>query len=154
MAPTIIQEPTAYWSGTRLTNLNRRTFTLLQEMDRLTGAQRALICDPRGTPLAIWHLEAFPLSREEAGRVGACLANLFAAFQGHTFREIEIAFEDRLVYARTLGNAFLAVVCARDTALSLVRMTCNVAAAPFETDKELQSNLSPGQKTDIGMRLG
>ncbi|MCI0477401.1 MAG: hypothetical protein L0Y55_14240, partial [Anaerolineales bacterium] len=80
MAPTIIQEPTAYWSGTRLTHLNRRTFTLLQEMERLAGAQRALVCDWQGTPLAIWHLEAFPLSREEAGRVGACLANLFAAF--------------------------------------------------------------------------
>lgn len=153
MAPTIIQEPNAVWSGNRLTLLNKRAWTLLQEMDKLTGAHAACICDSRGTALALWYNQV-ELARTTVDRVGACVANVFAAFPGHAFREIEMAYEDRLVYARMLGNAFLVVVCAPNTSLALVRMTCNVAAAPFEADKELQGYLSAGARADIGMRLG
>lgn len=152
MAPTILQEPQGIWSGARLTLLNKRAWALLQEMDKLPGAQVAFLCDARGAVLAVWYTTE--VARATAERVGACIANLFTAFAGHSFREIEILFGDRLVYARTLGNAFLAIVCAPNTSLSLVRMTCNVAAAPFETDKELQGHLASGQKVDIGIRLG
>jgi predicted regulator of Ras-like GTPase activity (Roadblock/LC7/MglB family) len=151
MAPIILQEPSSEWGGARLAALNRQSEAVLKEMERLPGAQSAFVCDLRGTALALWYTS--PLSRETASRIGGCIANLFTAFQGHKFNEIEILFADRRVYARTLGNAFLTVVCAPSTSLSLIRMTCNVAAAPFETDKELQGYLARG-KIDIGMRLG
>lgn len=153
MAPTILQEPNAMWSGARLTLLNKRVGALLQEMDKLSGAQVAWVCDVRGTTLALWYATT-ALPRATTDRVSACLANLFAAFPPHSFREIEILFEDRLVYGRTLGKAWLAVVCAPNTSLALIRMTCNVAAVPFETDKELQGYLGSTPKPNIEMRLG
>lgn len=153
MAQTILQEPNAVWSGGRLTLLNKRTWTLLQEMEKLAGAQMACVCDLRGAALALWYANE-EFTRATADRVGECVANLLTAFPGHSFREIELRYEDRLVYARTIGSAFMVVVCAPDTSLALVRMTCNVAVAPFETDAELQRYLAVPPRVDIGMRLG
>jgi predicted regulator of Ras-like GTPase activity (Roadblock/LC7/MglB family) len=144
--------PIASWSSTSYIAFNERTGVLFKGLEQSIGLQKAFLCDTRGNARAICATDALP--RETYDRIGACVANLFAAFQGHTFREIEIHFEDRLVYARTLGNAFLAIVCARDTNLALLRMACNVAAAPLEADKDLQKNLIVNPKSDIGMRLG
>ncbi len=146
MAPIILQEPSSEWGGTRLIIVNKHTEAVLKEMERLPGAQSAFVCDLRGTALALWYTS--PLSRETASRIGGCIANLFTAFQGHKFNEIEILFADRRVYARTLGNAFLVVICTPETSLSLVRMACNVAAAPFEADRELQKSLSPDLQSE------
>ena len=152
MATIVSQEPNAAWNGVRLTNLNRHTFALLNEMDKVPGAQRALICDPRGTVLAARVSGEF--ARETYEHVGACVATILTACPEHPFREIELRFADRLVYVRTLGHAFVAVACAVNTNLSLLRMTLNVAAAPIEADKELQTILSFTSKREIGMRLG
>jgi predicted regulator of Ras-like GTPase activity (Roadblock/LC7/MglB family) len=139
MATTILQESNSFWYDARLTSLNKRAFALLQEMDQVPGAQHAFICDRRGTTLATW--VTGELARETLDRVGACVAAIFTTFGKHSFSEIEFQFEDRLMYVRTLGNAFIAVVSARGANLALLRMTLNVAGAPFEADKDLQRYL-------------
>lgn len=151
MATLVPQEFTAEWGGALLAQLNKRAETLLREMDKVPDVQCAFICDARGNALVLWYTIP-PITREAASRVGACMVNLWKAFPGHIFEEIEMHFEDRWLYARTLGNAFLVVVCTRDVNRALLRMTCNVAAVPFQADKELQKNLSA--RPDIGMRLG
>lgn len=150
MATLVPQEFNAEWSGALLALLNRRAEALLREMDKVPGVQSAFVCDGRGNALVLWY--NVPITRETASRVGGCIANLWTAFSGHTFEEIEMRFEDRWLYARTLGNAFLVVVCTRETNRALLRMTCNVAAAPFLADKELQRNFVA--RPDIGMRFG
>jgi predicted regulator of Ras-like GTPase activity (Roadblock/LC7/MglB family) len=152
MATLVPQEFNAEWGGALLGLLNRRAEALLREMEKVPGVQSAFVCDARGTALVLWYIT--PLDRETASRVGVSVVNLMNAFSGHTFDEIDLRFEDRLVYARTLGNAFLVVVSAREVNRALLRMTCNVAAAPFLADKELQRNLSPTTRLDIGMRFG
>lgn len=150
MATLIPQEFTPEWGGALLAQLNKRAEALLREMEKVPGVQSAFVCDLRGNALVLWY--TVPITRETASRVGGCVANVWTAFPGHTFEEIEMRFDDRWVYARTLGNAFLVVVCAREVNRALLRMTCNVAAAPFQADKELQRNLS--SKPDIGMHFG
>jgi|GEM_PF-978836 hypothetical protein len=152
MATLVPQEFTAEWSGALLALLNRRAEALLREMEKIPGAQSAFVCDARGNALVLWYTT--PLTRETASRVGERVVNLFNAFPGKTFEEVEMRFDDRWLYARTLGNAFLVVVCTRDVNRALVRMTCNVAAVPFQTDKELQKNLLPHTRLDVGMRFG
>lgn len=150
MATLVPQEFNAEWGGALLALLNRRAETLLREMDKVPGVQSAFVCDSRGNALVLWY--NVPITRETASRVGGCIANLWSAFAGHTFEELELRFDDRGVYARTLGNAFLVVVCMHTVNRALLRMTCNVAAAPFQADKDLQRNLSA--RPDIGMRFG
>lgn len=152
MATLVPQEFTPEWSGALLVTLNKRAEALLREMDKVPGVQSAFVCDTRGTALVLWY--NVPITRETASRIGGCVANLWNAFSGHTFEEIELRFDDRWVYARTLGNAFLVVVCTREVNRALLRMTCNVAAAPFQADKELQSNLSPQPRIDLRFGMG
>lgn len=150
MATFVPQEFNSAWSGTLLTLLNQRAETLLREMEKIPGVQSAFICNMRGTALTLWYIT--PLDRVTANRLGESVASLMSAFPGHTFEEIEMQFEDRLVYVRTLGYARLVVIGTRNVSRALLRMTCNVAAVPFQSDKELQKNLSPTR--DVGMRLG
>lgn len=152
MAPIMLQEPSTEWPGARLAVLNKHTEAVLKEMEHLPGAQSAFVCDLRGTALAMWYTTA--LTRETASRIGGCISNVLTAFQGHTFNEIEILFADRRMYVRTLGNAFLVVVYTPETSLSLVRIACNVAAAPFESDKELQKYLASSQQAEVRLRFG
>lgn len=150
MATLVPHEFNAEWGGALLALLNRRAAALLREMDQVPGVQSAFICDGRGNALVLWY--NVPITRETASRVGGCVVNLWTAFPGHTFEEIEMRFEDRGLYARRLGNAFLVVVYTRETNRALLRMTCNVAAAPFLADKELQRNFVA--RPYIGMHFG
>ena len=140
VATMVYQAANAYWNGTRLTNLNKRANALLQELEQVPGVQHAVICDLRGSMLVA--RVSGELTRDTLDTVGSNVVTLRAAFAGHSFNSIEFQFEDRLMYVRTLGNAFIAIVTERGLNLALLRMSLNVAAAAFEADKNLQHNLT------------
>jgi predicted regulator of Ras-like GTPase activity (Roadblock/LC7/MglB family) len=140
MASTVYQAPNSFWSGARLTNLNKRCLVLLKEIEQVPGVRHAVICDLRGSMLVA--RVSGELTRDTLDTVGSNVVTLLATFAGHSFNSIEFQFENRLMYVRTLGNALIAIVCERGSNLALLRMSLNVAAAAFEADKDLQHNLT------------
>lgn len=140
MATVLKQELSSTWSGVRLINLNERCGQLLHEIEHVPGVQTACVHDNRGKVLGA--LVNADLDKGTYNRVGTEIAQCFAAFQARTgCRDLEFRFEKKLIYARDLGNAFLTVYCSPDASLSMLRMTVNVAAAPFEADPDLQKSL-------------
>jgi predicted regulator of Ras-like GTPase activity (Roadblock/LC7/MglB family) len=140
MATLIKQELSAAWSGVRLIRLNEECAALLTELEKIPGVQTAFICDNHGKVLGALSTATF--DRGIYNTVGANLARIIAAFQARGGgKDFELRFEQKIVCAREMGNAFVVVVMTPGTSLSLLRMTLNVSASRFEADPELQTNL-------------
>lgn len=140
MATLIKQELSSAWSGVRLIHLNEECAALLSELGKIPGIQTAFICDNHGKVLGALSTATF--DRGIYNTVGANLARIIAALQTRSgCKDLELRFEQRIVYAREMGNAFVVVVMAPGTSLSMLRMTLNVSAGRFEADPDLQTNL-------------
>jgi predicted regulator of Ras-like GTPase activity (Roadblock/LC7/MglB family) len=140
VANTMSQAPNSFWSGQRLATLLKRSNALLKEIEQVPHIQQAILFDQRGALLAARVNDA--LTRESVDRIGASVSTIIAAFPERAFTGIEIGYEGGLLFVRKLGHAFIAVVTADDSNLAMLRMTLNVAAEPFESDKDLQNNLA------------
>ncbi len=142
MATVLTQQPTKTWSGARLNRLNQSTASLLREMQSTAGVRAACVFDNQGALLAAnsnedWAEGLFARLGEEMARLLALLAAPV-----DKAKDIELRFQHGDIYVRDLGNAFEVVLCAPQVNWSLLRMTTNVAAAPFEKDAELQKSLA------------
>ncbi len=142
MATAIVQQPSKMWSGQRLNRLNQQTAALLREMRTAAGVRAACVFDNQGALLAANSNEDIRESLlSELGLQMARLRTLVQA-KSENAKDIELRFERGDVYVRDMGNAIQVVLCEPQVNWSLLRMTANVAAAPFEKDSELQKNLS------------
>lgn len=140
MATLIKQELSSAWSGVRLIRLNEECAALLTELEKISGVQTAFICDNHGKVLGALATTTF--DRGIYNTIGAHLARIIAALQVRSgCKDLEVRFEQRIVYAREMGNAFVVVVMTPGTSLSMLRMTLNVSASRFETNPDLQTNL-------------
>ena len=140
MATVLKQELSSTWNGVRLINLNERCGNLVREMEKVPGVQTVCVHDNRGRVLGALFTGDF--DKGDYNRVGTEIAQCLAAFQARTgCRDLELAFEKKLIYTRDLGNAFFTAYCSPTVSLSMLRMTANVAALAFETDPDLQKNL-------------
>ncbi len=142
MATAIVQQPSKVWSGQRLNRLNQQTAALLREMRGAAGVRAACVFDNQGALLAANSNEDLQESLlSQLGTLAVRLRTLVQA-KSENPKDIELRFERGDVYVRDLGNAIQVVLCGPHVNWSLLRMTANVAAAPFERDAELQKSLS------------
>ena len=136
----ITQEANLAWSGVRLALLNERCRTMFEQLAGVAGVQGGCVCDNHAAVLGL--LLAAEGDRRTFERIALALSQCFGALHARSaFKDLEVVFERRIVVARDLGNATLAVVCSENANLPLLRMTLNVAAGPFEGDAELQRGL-------------
>ncbi len=141
MTTVITQEASAVWSGGALARLNQQTSALLKEFEQTPGVRHAFVFDNRGKLLGGYLNEE--LDRGDINRAGLCVAQILAALEtrGGKPKEIELRFDRARLSGRDLGNAFVVVVCAPSINGSLLKMAMNVAAAPFESNADLQNRL-------------
>ncbi len=142
MATVVTQQPTKVWNGARLNRLNQSTASMLREIQTMAGVRMVCVFDNQGTLLAAgsnedWAEGTMAKLGEEMGRLLALLET-----RGDRAKDIELRFHHGDMYIRDLGNAFEVLMCAPRINWSLLRMTANVAAAPFEKDAELQKSLA------------
>jgi hypothetical protein len=125
---------------------------LLAQCHTTAGVIGSFVFDNYGMRLGAYVDEG--IGAEETHRVGLNLAQMLAALETLKFtaKEMQINFSRHSLYVRALGNAFGVILCNQNVNWSLLRMTVNVAAKPFETDRDLQRNLqlsSPSVKETL-----
>jgi predicted regulator of Ras-like GTPase activity (Roadblock/LC7/MglB family) len=142
LATVVTQQATKTWNGARLSRLNQSTAALLHETQATAGVRAVCVFDNRGALLAAHSNEDW--ADGFLARLGEQMARLLALLEARPdqAKDIELRFEHGDIYVRDLGNAFEVVLCAPQVNWSLLRMTANVAAAPFEKDTELQKSLA------------
>ncbi len=138
---TVTQEASAIWSGSALARLNQQTTALLKELEQTQGIRDAFVFDYRGRLLGGYLTEEF--DRGNINRAGLYVAQILAALETRDGKpkEIELKFDRSRLCVRDLGGAFVVVVCAPNINWSLLKMAMNVAAAPFESNADLQKSL-------------
>ncbi len=154
MATVVALQPNKTWNGARLNRLNQSTAALLREIQTTAGVRAACVFDNQGALLAANSNEDW--AEGFLVRLGEEMARLLALLAApvENAKDLELRFEHGDIYVRDLGNAFEVVLCAPQVNWSLLRMTANVAAAPFEKDAELQKSLAqaapPRRHTEAG----
>ncbi len=149
MATLLKQELSSAWSGFRLIHLNEQCAELFAEIEKVAGVQTILVCDNHGKIVGAWSTGTFDRGLYNA--IGASLAQTFAAFQARGgCKDLEYRFEQKILFARDMGNAFVVILLSPGTSLSLLRMTLNVAATAFESDVDLQKSLQQAAATRTG----
>ena len=148
MATLVKEELGPYWAGARLVHLNERCTLLLNEVEKVNGVQSAFVCDNHGR--VVGALVGGPADvanyavkvKRVTDRMGQAIAECFAAMETrHKCKDLEFYFDQKVLLARDLGNAFIAVILAAGATLSMLRMTLNVAGLEFASDAELQGSL-------------
>ncbi len=140
MATLIKQELSAAWNGFRLIRLNEQCAALLAEIEKVAGVQTIFVCDNYGKVVGAWSTETFDRGLHNA--IGARLAQTFAALQARgACKDLEYRFEQKILFARDMGNAFVVILMTPETSLPMLRMTLNVATTTFEADADLQNSL-------------
>lgn len=149
MATLIKQELSAAWSGFRLIHLNEQCAALFAEIEKVAGVQTIFVCDNHGKVVGAWSAGTF--DRGLYNSIGTSLAQTFAAFQTRGgCKDLEYRFEQKILFARDMGNAFVVILLSPGTSLSMLRMTLNVAATAFESDGDLQKSLQQVATTRTG----
>jgi hypothetical protein len=130
MATLMKQEPSSVWSG-------------FAEIEKVAGVQTIFVCDNHGKIVGAWSTGTFDRGLYDV--VGASLAQTFAALQARgECKDLEYRFEHKILFARDMGNAFVVILMAPETSLSMLRMTLNVAMATFEANVDLQNSFKQG----------
>lgn len=149
MATLIKQTLSSAWSGVRLIHLNEQCAALLTELEKIPGFHAAFVCDNHGQVLGA--LSTHDFDRGLYDTIGQNIAQTFAAFQARSgCKDLEYRFEQKIVFARDLRNAFVVILLTVGASLSMLRMAVNVAAESFETDIELQTNLKQAAAARTG----
>jgi predicted regulator of Ras-like GTPase activity (Roadblock/LC7/MglB family) len=107
----------------------------------MPGVRAACVFDNQGALLAASSNENLP--QNFLTHLGGEISRLLWLLEGksETPKETELRFDKGDLYIRDLGNAFQVILCLPQVNWSLLRITVNVAAAPFEKDAELQKSL-------------
>lgn len=141
MATLVEKERSEKWRGFPLRDLNAANRALLQALQNVAGIAQILICDNRGEMLGALINGAFDQKR--AHQIGAQIAQMYAALEarGKKSRDLELRLARGNLLARDLGHAFVVVIGAPNVDWALLRMSLNVAAAPYEKNAALQNIL-------------
>ncbi len=140
--PILIRhEQSNTWRGAELARLNSRTAAATGQIASVPGVLACIVYDNSGERLGASLNDKYNL--DEWKTAGSVLAQMLAAAgtAGAGVREMELRSAGRSLYVRTFGNAFCVTLCRVDVNWSMLRMTVNVAASPFESDRELQRAL-------------
>jgi hypothetical protein len=149
MTTLVKQELSSSWSGFRLIHLNEQCAALFAEIEKVAGVQTIFVCDNHGKVVGAWSVGAF--DRGLYNIIGTSLAQTFAALQARGgCKDLEYRFEQKILFARDMGNAFVVILLTPGTSLSLLRITLNVAAATFEADVDLQNSFKQVAATRAG----